>query len=92
MIDSGIFKKYDIRGKAEGDNAPVTPEAAHKIGQAFGTYLQQHENKKTAAFSFAGFFTLLPDRCTTTTDLFSEIKNSTSNTIKAAIKNQGKKL
>ncbi len=47
MIDGSIFKKYDIRGRAAGENALVTPEAAHKIGQAFGTYLQQSENKKT---------------------------------------------
>jgi len=47
MIDGGIFKKYDIRGKAVGENAPLTPEVAHKIGQAFGTYLHQSENKKT---------------------------------------------
>lgn len=46
MIDGSLFKKYDIRGKAQGDNAPLTPETAHKIGQAFGTYLQQSENKK----------------------------------------------
>lgn len=47
MIDGGIFKKYDIRGRAQGENAPVTRDAARRIGQAFGTYLQQSENKKT---------------------------------------------
>lgn len=46
MIDGSLFKKYDIRGKAQGDNAPLTPETVRKIGQAFGTYLQQSENKK----------------------------------------------
>lgn len=38
MIDPGIFKKYDIRGRA---GEVVTEAAAKAIGQAFGTYLQQ---------------------------------------------------
>jgi phosphomannomutase/phosphoglucomutase len=38
MIQPGIFKKYDIRGKA-GDT--LTGEGAALIGQAFGTYLHQ---------------------------------------------------
>ena len=45
-ISAGIFKKYDIRGAAEGDKAVVTPAAARLIGQAFGTYLQRSEDKQ----------------------------------------------
>ncbi len=44
-IDTGLFKKYDIRGSAEGDNATLTTEAAQQIGHAFGTYLQRFEQK-----------------------------------------------
>ncbi len=44
-ITSNIFKKYDIRGLASGLDAVVTPDAARLIGQAFGTYLQQVDNK-----------------------------------------------
>ena len=36
MIQPGIFKRYDIRGKV-GD--AITEEAAQQIGRAFGTYL-----------------------------------------------------
>jgi phosphomannomutase/phosphoglucomutase len=46
-IPSSIFKKYDIRGRASGTDAVVTPDAARLIGQAFGTYLQQVDNKNT---------------------------------------------
>lgn len=45
-IDSSIFKKYDIRGKTTGAGSPINPHTAHRIGQAFGTYLQQQEGKK----------------------------------------------
>jgi phosphomannomutase/phosphoglucomutase len=45
MVSPKIFKKYDIRGKASGEDAIVTTEAARLIGQAFGTYLQQVEGK-----------------------------------------------
>lgn len=38
MIQAGIFKKYDIRGKV-GD--ALTEEAAMQIGQAFGTSLRR---------------------------------------------------
>ncbi|MBC6934657.1 MAG: phosphomannomutase/phosphoglucomutase [Chloroflexi bacterium] len=48
MIEPKIFKKYDIRGQAEGPNAAITPQAARLIGQAFGTYLQRMEGKKLA--------------------------------------------
>ena len=40
-ISPKIFKKYDIRGKAQGDDAVVTPAVARDIGRAFGTFLQQ---------------------------------------------------
>lgn len=39
-ISAKIFKKYDIRGKAMGDSPQITPEIAHLIGRAFGTYLK----------------------------------------------------
>ncbi len=45
-INSSIFKKYDIRGKVTGADAPINPATAKRIGQAFGTYVQQSENKK----------------------------------------------
>lgn len=48
-ISSKIFKKYDIRGLASGADAVVTPEPARLIGQAFGTYLQQVEGKRTVS-------------------------------------------
>lgn len=44
-IDATIFKRYDIRGKAEGPQAQVTPEAAQLIGAGFGTYLQRYEHQ-----------------------------------------------
>ena len=40
-----LFKKYDIRGRASGDDALVTPEFARLIGRAFGTYLRRVEGK-----------------------------------------------
>ncbi|PJF21595.1 MAG: phosphomannomutase [Phototrophicales bacterium] len=45
-VSPKLFKKYDIRGKALGDDALLTREAARWIGQAFATYLQQVENIK----------------------------------------------
>ena len=45
-INPKLFKKYDIRGLAEGDDAPLTREAARLIGQAFGTYLDRVEGKQ----------------------------------------------
>jgi phosphomannomutase/phosphoglucomutase len=47
LIASNIFKKYDIRGRASGDDTTVTADAARLIGQAFGTYLQQVDKKNT---------------------------------------------
>lgn len=40
-IDPGIFKKYDIRGKAMGDDAALTPAVATAIGQGMGTLFQR---------------------------------------------------
>ncbi len=42
-ISARLFKKYDIRGTAEGDDPPLTPDAARLIGLAFGTYLDRVE-------------------------------------------------
>ncbi len=44
-ISSSIFKKYDIRGKVTGADAPINPVVAKRIGQAFGTYVQQAAKK-----------------------------------------------
>jgi phosphomannomutase/phosphoglucomutase len=44
-INHKLFKKYDIRGRAQGDDAPLTIDAARLIGRAFGTYLQRVESK-----------------------------------------------
>jgi len=46
-VNPNIFKKYDIRGKAEGADAVVTNEVARLVGQAFGTHVQRVENKNT---------------------------------------------
>jgi phosphomannomutase / phosphoglucomutase len=45
-VEPSIFKKYDIRGKASGEDAIITTEIAHLVGQAFGTYLQRLEEKE----------------------------------------------
>lgn len=41
-INQTIFRKYDIRGTATGDDAQLTPEVARLVGKALGTYLPQH--------------------------------------------------
>jgi phosphomannomutase/phosphoglucomutase len=41
-MPKGIFKKYDVRGIAEGKDAVITPENARWIGLAFGTHLQRN--------------------------------------------------
>lgn len=46
-ISTKLFKKYDIRGGAEGKDAPLTVFAARLIGLAFGTYLDRVEGKQT---------------------------------------------
>lgn len=47
-INPKIFKKYDIRGSAEGDSPDLTAEVARTIGRAFGTYLQHVARVETA--------------------------------------------
>jgi phosphomannomutase/phosphoglucomutase len=42
-INPSLFKKYDIRGRAMGDDAPLTQDVARQIGRAFATYLQPFE-------------------------------------------------
>lgn len=38
-INPSLFKKYDIRGRASGEKAILTPDVGREIGHAFGTYL-----------------------------------------------------
>jgi phosphomannomutase / phosphoglucomutase len=38
-INPSIFKKYDIRGKAQGEKAVISREAAYLIGQAYASFL-----------------------------------------------------
>lgn len=38
-VIQSIFRKYDIRGVAVGENAQLTPELAELVGKALGTYL-----------------------------------------------------
>ncbi|MDX2076279.1 MAG: phosphomannomutase/phosphoglucomutase [bacterium] len=44
-ISSKLFKKYDIRGLAMGENALLTPQAAQLIGRGFGTFIQHREHE-----------------------------------------------
>jgi phosphomannomutase / phosphoglucomutase len=46
-ISPKIFKKYDIRGKAEGADVVITQDAARLVGRAFGTHVQRVEQKNT---------------------------------------------
>lgn len=48
MIPPSLFKKYDIRGRALGDGAPLTAEAAYRIGAAFATWLLRERGKRLA--------------------------------------------
>lgn len=41
VIAESIFKKYDIRGVASGENAVLTEAVAFELGRAIGTYLQR---------------------------------------------------
>lgn len=45
-VNAKLFKKYDIRGTATGKDAPLTPRVAQLIGQAFGTYLREVEERR----------------------------------------------
>jgi phosphomannomutase/phosphoglucomutase len=48
MIAASLFKKYDIRGRAVGEDAPLTPEAAYLVGSAFATWLFRERGKHQA--------------------------------------------
>lgn len=48
MIAASLFKKYDIRGRALGDEAPLTPQAAYQIGRAFATWLAREHGRHQA--------------------------------------------
>jgi phosphomannomutase / phosphoglucomutase len=39
QINPGIFKKYDIRGKAQGEKAIIDRQSAYLIGQAYASFL-----------------------------------------------------
>lgn len=39
MFDPSIFRKYDIRGRVDGDDAQITPSLAYAVGRALGTYM-----------------------------------------------------
>lgn len=45
-IDPGVFRAYDIRGKA---GSQLTVELAELLGRAFGTYVQEHEGGSKVA-------------------------------------------
>ena len=40
-IPTNIFRKYDIRGTVEGNDAQLTPYVAEHVGKAYGTYVQR---------------------------------------------------
>ena len=40
-VPSTIFRKYDIRGVAVGDDAQLTPDVANAVGKAYGVYVQR---------------------------------------------------
>jgi phosphomannomutase/phosphoglucomutase len=41
QVPTEVFRKYDIRGTVEGENAQITPRLARLVGQAYGTYVQR---------------------------------------------------
>ena len=44
MLDTSIFRKYDIRGVASdhsGKAVQLTPDVARLVGKALGTYLPE---------------------------------------------------
>ena len=45
-IDAGLFKKYDIRGRATGDSPPLDVALARSVGRAYGTHLQTFEHRR----------------------------------------------
>ena len=48
MISPFLFKKYDIRGRALGDDAPLNTDAAYWIGAAFAAWLLREHGKRLA--------------------------------------------
>lgn len=40
-VPGNIFRKYDIRGTAVGEDAQLTPYVADLVGKAFGTYVKR---------------------------------------------------
>jgi len=47
LVDAKLFKKYDIRGRAGGDNPPLTTEVAYAVGRAAGTHFRRFDGKYT---------------------------------------------
>jgi phosphomannomutase / phosphoglucomutase len=45
-VSPGIFKKYDIRGKVSGSNAPLNRDVAFLLGQGTGTYFLRVEQQE----------------------------------------------
>ncbi len=41
QVPTAVFRKYDIRGTVEGDDAQLTPDLALLVGKAYGTYVQR---------------------------------------------------
>lgn len=41
QVPTAVFRKYDIRGTAVGDDAQLTPAFAALVGKAYGTYVQR---------------------------------------------------
>lgn len=41
QVPTAVFRKYDIRGVAVGDDAQITPALAKLVGKAYGTYVQR---------------------------------------------------
>jgi phosphomannomutase / phosphoglucomutase len=42
VVDTSVFRKYDIRGTVAGETPQLTPAFAELVGKALGTYLPKH--------------------------------------------------
>jgi phosphomannomutase/phosphoglucomutase len=42
QVPTAVFRKYDIRGTAVGDDAQLTARLATLVGKAYGTYVQRN--------------------------------------------------
>lgn len=42
QVPTAVFRKYDIRGTAVGDDVQLTPAFATLVGKAYGTYVQRN--------------------------------------------------